>query len=130
MKPDGNVIKYALNLTTSDMESLTTFVEVSRAATAGADVRFNLSGFSFDHPLTLSTALGASSFSPPLRPSRGVNRSGKGLKSLGLWLGMKARIGNTKAKRRTLLLGKFNFRAGSPQRRQIIQSIATQVQAG
>ncbi len=29
MKPDGNVIKYALNLTTSNAESLTTFVEVS-----------------------------------------------------------------------------------------------------
>lgn len=138
-KPDGNVIKYALNIRTSNMESLTTFVEVSRVEwvmrgllplqdvgemyyskkqgkksfqsyfallrgvhllkwsikiswgvfwnfqtlccyilisintllqplmrffnlclirTAGADVRFNLPGFSFDHPLTPSTALG------------------------------------------------------------------------
>lgn len=44
-----------------------------------------------------------------MRPSGGENQSGKGRKSRGLWLGMKARIGNTKAKRRTLLLGKVSL---------------------
>lgn len=44
-----------------------------------------------------------------MQPSGGENQSGKGRKSKGLWLRMIARIGNTKAKWRTLLLGKVSL---------------------